>query len=70
MNLVPDFVNKAAKSANDVIEKVKCISEAISDAVKETDYEPIWDEYKKELEKLHDKFKACKNEANIWEEIK
>lgn len=57
-------------NADDKLKKLKCIKDAITDAVKETDFAKIWDEYKRDLEKMFDQIKACKNEANKWEETK
>lgn len=54
----------------DIGEKLKCIIEAITDAFDQTGYEGIWKEYQKDLEKLHDHIKACKNEPSKWEAAK
>lgn len=52
------------------VEKIKCITEAITDAVSETDFNKIWEEYRKDLEKLHERVKACKSESSKWEAAK
>lgn len=52
------------------VETIKCITDAINDAVKETDFNQIWEEYKKDLEKLQERIKSCKNESSKWEAAK
>lgn len=51
-------------------DKQTCIKNAITDAVKETDFAKIWEEHKKDLEKLFDQIKACENEPSKWEQTK
>lgn len=53
-----------------LIKRLKCIGEAITAAVKETDFEGVWDEYKRDLDRLYNRIKACKNESNKWEVVK
>lgn len=52
------------------IERLRCIIDATNDAVKETDFQAIWEEYKKDLEQLIERLKDCKNEASPWEQAK
>jgi len=51
-------------------ERIKCISEAISDAIKDTDFQKDWEEYKKNLDILRNHLKACKNEPTTSEAAK
>lgn len=67
--------NELAEENNSVeevnaIERIRCIIEATNDAVKETDFQKIWEEYKKDLEQLLERLKDCKNEASPWEQAK
>ncbi|XP_031640925.1 uncharacterized protein LOC116352456 [Contarinia nasturtii] len=50
--------------------RIKCISEAISDAVKDTSFQKGWEEYKNNLDKLRNHLKACKNEPTTSEAAK
>lgn len=43
---------------------MKCIADAITEAVDETEYAAIWADYKKDLKQHHERFEACKNETN------
>lgn len=56
----------AQKSA----EKIKCIISVINEVLKDTDYAPIWEEYKKDLEELHKRIKECKNQSTHIEAAK
>ncbi|XP_055306879.1 uncharacterized protein LOC129571139, partial [Sitodiplosis mosellana] len=70
--LMAEFASEGETDGNqgNGVEKVKCITEAIGDAVKETDFNKIWGEYKKDLEQLHERVKACKNLPSKWEAAK
>ncbi|XP_055306902.1 uncharacterized protein LOC129571162 [Sitodiplosis mosellana] len=70
--LMAEFAREGETDGNqgNGVEKVKCITEAIGDAVKETDFNKIWEEYKKDLEQLHERVKACKNLPSKWEAAK
>lgn len=46
------------------IEKIKCITEAINEAVKGSDYSNAWDEYKQQLVEAGERIKACKASSN------
>lgn len=50
-----------------ILDKLKCISNAITDGLKETDFEQPWDYLKKDLEKLAARLKACKNQSTFLE---
>lgn len=50
-----------------ILDKVKCISNAITDGLKETDFEKPWNHLKKDLEKLAERLKACKNQPSFLE---
>lgn len=41
--------------------RMKCIINAIDDAVKSTDFNKVWEEYKNDLKNLEDRIKDCKN---------
>lgn len=49
----PSLVHKAG-------EKIRCTIGAISEALKDTEFSPIWEETKKELEELHKRIADCK----------
>jgi len=40
-------------------QKVKCVIEAITTAVKDTEFAPVWEEYVKHLANLHERVKIC-----------
>lgn len=62
------FAVKGVKEwARKISTRVKCISDAISDAIKNTNYQEEWEEYKKNVEKLRNHLKACKNEPTTTE---
>ncbi|XP_055307702.1 uncharacterized protein LOC129571856 [Sitodiplosis mosellana] len=66
-----DLENEADPSmARNIEEKIKCTIEVTSEALKDTDYATIWEETKKELEKLHERIKACKSQASLLEVVK
>lgn len=52
------------------IEHLKCIVDATNAAVKETDFEKIWEEYRSDIEKAFQRVKACKTQVNKWEAAK
>lgn len=56
--------------ARNPVERLRCIIEAITDAVKETDFQKIWEEYKKDLEQLLERLRGCRNEPSAWEQAK
>lgn len=70
LEILTEFMGKAVNDVHDIVEKVKCIKEAISDAVAETEFSKIWEEYKEDLAKHFENLKGCKDESNIWQEIK
>lgn len=54
---------------DDIVGKLKCITNAITDALKDTKYSKSWDKLKKDLERVGDRIKACRSD-NYWEMIK
>lgn len=48
-----------------ILEKLKCISNAITEGLKETDFEKPWNNLKKDLEKLASRLKACRNQPTF-----
>lgn len=48
----------------DGLEKLKCISSAITDAVHETSLEEIWVKYQDELADKFERIQDCKKEAD------
>lgn len=45
-------------------EKVKCVIQGISEAVKDTEFAPIWEEYVEHLIDLHERLIACAENSN------
>lgn len=62
----PNMSDKLKK----IVEKLKCMSEAISEAVKGTDYEGVFEEIKKDMEKVGERMKACTAESSKLEAAK
>lgn len=52
------------------IQKIRCIADAITAAVKETDFAKKWLEQIEDLQKLFYRIESCKNEPNKFEEAK
>lgn len=52
---------KATNQPGQDVSKIKCIAEAIDDAVKNTDFNKVWEEYSKDLANLENRIKDCKN---------
>lgn len=50
-----------------ISEMLWCIYDAINNAVNESEFEELWKTTKKELETLHKKLNACKNESSLAE---
>lgn len=69
-HLMAEYATGDESKAGNGAAKIKCIFEAINDAVGETDFDKIWRQYKKDLEKLHERIKACKSEPSKWEAAK
>lgn len=53
-----------------VVQKVQCMSDAITAGVKETDFAEKWRVQKEELQKLFYRIESCKNEPNKLAEAK
>lgn len=53
-----------------ILENFKCISNAITDGLKDTDFEKPWNSLKKDLEKLAARLKACKNQSTFLDMAK
>lgn len=68
--LMRKFAIADETNGNKGVETIKCITESITDAVKETDFNKIWDEYKNDLDKLQERIKSCKNESSQWDAAK
>lgn len=52
-----------ASDSND-LDKIKCIAEAITEAVKGTNYAKAWEEVKKQIAESFEHIKACKTEKS------
>ena len=44
-------------------QKVKCVLDAITEAVKGTDFAPVWEKYAKHLVDQHQRVKACTDKS-------
>lgn len=53
-----------------IVEKLKCVSKAISKAVKDTDFESNWEMIRKDMDKVGERIKACRDESSKLEGIK
>jgi len=53
--------------SNNLLEKLKCYSEAITDGLKETDFAKPWDKLRSDLRKLADRVQACKKQSSLME---
>lgn len=51
-------------------DNLRCISNAITDAVHETDFARVWEEYRKDLDAAFERIDASKQELNKWESVK
>lgn len=64
-----DFMFEENEGQNPA-ERIKCMIEAIRDAVKETDYEKIVEKMKQEMEEVGNRMKSCQTEQDRWEAAK
>lgn len=48
--------------SNKIVAKANCIAEAITDAIKQTDYAHTWDEHKLNLDRLFERILIWKNQ--------
>lgn len=48
-----------------IVDKLKCVIKALGKAVKDTDYESVYDELKKELEEVLHNIEACKEQSGV-----
>lgn len=53
-----------------IVEKLKCVDNAISQAVKDSDYAYVYEELHKDLEQVANNIKACKTQSNALEKVK
>lgn len=53
-----------------LIEKIKCISQAITETVHETDFEHVWTQAQHDFEKLQDGFRDCVKQSSVPEAAK
>lgn len=63
-------VDEIDAQASKTVEKIKCIAEAITEAVKETDYSKVWEEYKRRVAEKLEQVKACKAQKSPVEFVK
>lgn len=53
-----------------VISKIRCMADAVTAGVKETDFEKKWEVQREDLRKLFYRIESCRNEPNRIEEAK
>lgn len=58
-----DFLLKDADE-KDIQQRLKCIADAIGDAVKENDFNSIWEQAKRDLKNVGERMKKCRTEQS------
>lgn len=53
-----------------ILDHIKCVVDAISKAVSDTDLAPVWKATKKDIDVLLNRLKACRNGENKVDEIR
>lgn len=57
-------------NSHGVISKIQCMADAVTEGVKETDFQKKWEVQKEDLRKLFYRIESCRNEPNKIEEAK
>lgn len=49
-------------SGDERVDRLKCMIEAVDDAIKESDFQGVWDQTKQDLNTVVERMEACKTE--------